>query len=500
MHHPVLPEVQPVHQLPEVQPAGNESDLLRHLEAVDDRQDAVAAGSGALLLFSRFKPRGIAIWRQQIYQAAQAHQTQRLLGLCYVANDVLLYAADNWPEYFFDCILSALEIAVTSCQLSGQSHVLQRMARLPGIWRDRQVFRPEMCDDLAGLFGTDMQKNQAAVSQQACSHDAPRPHDPAAQHASAAVTVSRTPTPPLQPVPIPPASPTSMESDRECSAVGSWGGMEGKGWQSERGRENVEKRTEDTRDICGAAREDWELDAKRATRAEESECEVRDELPYDNAVHKEQHRQQGDRTDRNDRRAGQREAESNWPDERACPGERLRCGVGMNLAPKDPGRDKHLRVKLIKPGGPLAAVRDVKVGDLLVRVDGRDCRGVLRDVVKEWVLGEPGTSVQLVFVSGVCSRRISVTLRRSFDVVANRGQTQHETGDTGHGEERRNASVREGRREERREEAMDKKREQSERMERCKDNRYRVSEDGGDRQRELGRRGRGGSEHEFWKE
>eukprot|EP00961_Rhodomonas_salina_P115034 1547920-Rhodomonas_salina.1 len=150
MHHPVRHrQMQPA--LPPPGAVGNENDLLRRFEAVDHRQDTVMAGSRALLLFSRFKPRGIAIWQQQIYQAAQSNQTQRLLGLFYVANDVLLStgAADNWAEHFARCISAALRVSVTACERAGQTDLLERMARLPGIWRERLIFQPALCDELA---------------------------------------------------------------------------------------------------------------------------------------------------------------------------------------------------------------------------------------------------------------------------------------------------------------------------------------------------------------
>eukprot|EP00961_Rhodomonas_salina_P025271 340647-Rhodomonas_salina.2 len=441
--------------LPEIEPAetplgaeGNEVDLVRRFEAVDDRQDTVAAASGALLRFSRFKPKGIEIWRQQIYHAAQEHQAQRLLGLFYVANDVLLFPDDNWPEYFFKCIATSLEAAATSCQRSGQSHVLARMARLPGIWRNRQVFHPGLCDELAALFGAYMHTNQAAVPQQAHSHghDALQSPAPEASHGSIVSSPSQSP----QPISSPSSPPTSMDSGREWSH-----GEPMEGPESEGDNSIAETMTGgDARCLHKASTEDLGLDANRKRRADDS-SEVHDRTPHGRMPRTARPRPQETTAARDDGSRGSRESQSNQPDDWAGPGERRLCGVGMSLAPKHPARHEELYVKSLKEGGPLADVREVRAGDLLLSVDGRDCRGVSRDVVREWVLGKAGTRVRLVFKALEGSRRIAVTLARAFDVVVKERQHELELRGKGYGEERHGSGcagpAREERREERRE-------------------------------------------------
>jgi C-terminal processing protease CtpA/Prc len=67
-----------------------------------------------------------------------------------------------------------------------------------------------------------------------------------------------------------------------------------------------------------------------------------------------------------------------------------KIGVGMSLEPSsDPGSDCH--VSSIKDGGALANDGRVKPGDKLVRVDGFDCMGVPRAVIKSRVLGPPNS-------------------------------------------------------------------------------------------------------------
>ena len=67
------------------------------------------------------------------------------------------------------------------------------------------------------------------------------------------------------------------------------------------------------------------------------------------------------------------------------------AGVGMILEPSsDPGSD-YCHVSSMKDGGALANDGRVKPGDKLVRVDGFDCMGVPRAVIKSRVLGPPNS-------------------------------------------------------------------------------------------------------------
>jgi len=62
--------------------------------------------------------------------------------------------------------------------------------------------------------------------------------------------------------------------------------------------------------------------------------------------------------------------------------------VGMSLERSDPGSD-YCHVSSMQDGGALANDGRVKRGDKLVRVDGFDCMGVPRDVIKSRVFGPP---------------------------------------------------------------------------------------------------------------
>ena len=68
----------------------------------------------------------------------------------------------------------------------------------------------------------------------------------------------------------------------------------------------------------------------------------------------------------------------------------------MILEPSGPGSD-YCHVSSIKVGGALANDGRVKPGDKLVRVDGFDCIGVPRAVIKSRVLGPPNSEVALEF-------------------------------------------------------------------------------------------------------
>jgi hypothetical protein len=70
--------------------------------------------------------------------------------------------------------------------------------------------------------------------------------------------------------------------------------------------------------------------------------------------------------------------------------------VGMSLEPSNPGSD-YCHVSSMKVGGALANDGRVKPGDKLVRVDGFDCMGVPRAVIKSRVLGPPNSEVALEF-------------------------------------------------------------------------------------------------------
>ena len=92
------------------------------------------------------------------------------------------------------------------------------------------------------------------------------------------------------------------------------------------------------------------------------------------------------------------------------------AGVGMILEPSsDPGSD-YCHVSSMKDGGALANDGRVKPGDKLVRVDGFDCMGVPRAVIKSRVLGPPNSEVVLEFQRdrGV----FKVTLRRQAQLLS----------------------------------------------------------------------------------
>ena len=88
----------------------------------------------------------------------------------------------------------------------------------------------------------------------------------------------------------------------------------------------------------------------------------------------------------------------------------------MILEPSsDPGSD-YCHVSSMKDGGALANDGRVKPGDKLVRVDGFDCMGVPRAVIKSRVLGPPNSEVVLEFQRdrGV----FKVTLRRQAQLLS----------------------------------------------------------------------------------
>jgi len=91
-------------------------------------------------------------------------------------------------------------------------------------------------------------------------------------------------------------------------------------------------------------------------------------------------------------------------------------GVGMSLEPSsDPGSD-YCHVSSMKDGGALANDGRVKPGDKLVRVDGFDCMGVPRAVIKSRVLGPPNSEVVLEFQR---DRRVfKVTLLRQAQLLS----------------------------------------------------------------------------------
>ncbi|EKX45414.1 hypothetical protein GUITHDRAFT_138988 [Guillardia theta CCMP2712] len=71
------------------------------------------------------------------------------------------------------------------------------------------------------------------------------------------------------------------------------------------------------------------------------------------------------------------------------------CGVGMVLEPADPGPDGFCEVRSIKEGGSVWCEGTIRNGDLVLRVDELDCRGVLREEIKKRVLGREGTVLLL---------------------------------------------------------------------------------------------------------
>ena len=91
-------------------------------------------------------------------------------------------------------------------------------------------------------------------------------------------------------------------------------------------------------------------------------------------------------------------------------------GVGKSPEPSsDPGSD-YCHVSSMKDGGALANDGRVKPGDKLVRVDGFDCMGMPRAVIKSRVLGPPNSEVVLEFQRdrGV----FKVTLRRQAQLLS----------------------------------------------------------------------------------
>ena len=94
-------------------------------------------------------------------------------------------------------------------------------------------------------------------------------------------------------------------------------------------------------------------------------------------------------------------------------------GVGMILEPSDPGSD-YCHVSSMADGGALANDGRVKPGDKLVRVDGFDCMGVPRAVIKSRVLGPPHSEVVLEFCRPGFARIFKVTLLRTPGFAATR--------------------------------------------------------------------------------
>ena len=86
----------------------------------------------------------------------------------------------------------------------------------------------------------------------------------------------------------------------------------------------------------------------------------------------------------------------------------------MILEPSGPGSD-YCHVSSIKVGGALANDGRVKPGDKLVRVDGFDCIGVPRAVIKSRVLGPPNSEVALEFQRN--QRMFKVILLRTPDLA-----------------------------------------------------------------------------------
>ena len=87
----------------------------------------------------------------------------------------------------------------------------------------------------------------------------------------------------------------------------------------------------------------------------------------------------------------------------------------MSLERSDPGSD-YCHVSSMQDGGALANDGRVKPGDKLVRVDGFDCMGVPRAVIKSRVLGPPNSEVVLEFQR---DRRVfKVTLLRTSGFAA----------------------------------------------------------------------------------
>jgi len=82
----------------------------------------------------------------------------------------------------------------------------------------------------------------------------------------------------------------------------------------------------------------------------------------------------------------------------------------MSLERSDPGSD-YCQVSSMQDGGALANDGRVKRGDKLVRVDGFDCMGVPRDVIKSRVFGPPHSEVVLEFQRG--QRMFTVILVRT---------------------------------------------------------------------------------------
>lgn len=101
-----------------------------------------------------------------VYNGTMVASPLRMLGLFYVANDSCLHPTIG--QSLFSNVFRRQWQLLSSCQQLGENHALERMAtrRLPGVWRDSQVFRPELRDERAGLVSAQRQKKKQAVAPQ----------------------------------------------------------------------------------------------------------------------------------------------------------------------------------------------------------------------------------------------------------------------------------------------------------------------------------------------
>ena len=97
--------------------------------------------------------------------------------------------------------------------------------------------------------------------------------------------------------------------------------------------------------------------------------------------------------------------------ERLLGGSSERCGVGITFEEQD---DKTLKVAALLPGSPAALSGEVRVGDVLCEIDGRNVYRASLGVITQLVPGERGTRVELGLGGGGGPvRRISLMRRQT---------------------------------------------------------------------------------------
>eukprot|EP00961_Rhodomonas_salina_P243175 3285752-Rhodomonas_salina.1 len=119
--------------------------------------------------------------------------------------------------------------------------------RLPGVWRDSQVFRPELRDERAGLVSAQRQKKKQAVAPQPAHYSDAlqldtipiKYHGVRSRTKKRSVPAIRALSQPPQPGPTSPSPQTKMESAMECEAIKlreGTGRENRQGCEGERGR------------------------------------------------------------------------------------------------------------------------------------------------------------------------------------------------------------------------------------------------------------------------